>query len=130
MNPVVHFEIPSDDQKRISDFYHSAFGWEINQLGPEMHDYALVTTSESDEKGPKERARINGGFYKKKKTVPAQSQCPSLVIGVKDINESMKKVVESGGHILGEVREITGYGKYVSFVDTEGNRLSMMEPNM
>jgi len=41
----------------------------------------------------------------------------------------MKKVTEAGGQVLGEPMEIPGYGLYVSFFDTEGNRVSMMQPN-
>ena len=51
MNPVVHFEMPADDRKRMSDFYSKAFGWKTQQLGPEMGDYVLATTAETDEKG-------------------------------------------------------------------------------
>jgi uncharacterized protein len=57
------------------------------------------------------------------------AQYPSVVIGVGDIKEAMKKVTEAGGQVLGEPMEIPGYGLYVSFFDTEGNRVSMMQPN-
>ncbi len=40
----------------------------------------------------------------------------------------MKKVTDAGGRLLGEPMEIPGVGKYVSFFDTEGNRVSMLEP--
>ena len=40
----------------------------------------------------------------------------------------MRKITEAGGKVLGEPTEIPGYGLYVSFFDTEGNRVSMMEP--
>lgn len=38
----------------------------------------------------------------------------------------MRKVVEAGGEVLGEPTEIPGIGQYVSFLDTEGNRCSML----
>jgi uncharacterized protein len=69
---------------------------------------------------------IKGGFYKKSAGMPAQY--PSVVIAVGDIKEAMKKVTEAGGQVLGEPMEIPGYGLYVSFFDTEGNRVSMMQP--
>ena len=40
----------------------------------------------------------------------------------------MKKVAEAGGKVLGEPLEIPGVGQYVSFSDTEGNRVSMLQP--
>ncbi len=127
MNPVVHFEIPAEDKNRMADFYTKAFDWKIQMLGPDMNDYVLVTTTEPGEDGrPKNPGAINGGFYKKSADMPAQY--PSVVIAVDDIKAAMKKVTEAGGKVLGEAMEIPGYGLYVSFFDTEGNRVSMMQP--
>ncbi len=71
---------------------------------------------------------INGGFYPKRKDMPAQH--PSVVISVDDIKESIKKVKEAKGKILGEPVEIPGIGTYVSFIDTEGNTVSILQPSM
>ena len=57
------------------------------------------------------------------------AQYPSVVIAVDDIKASMKKIDDAGGKILGEPMEIPGVGLYVSFFDTEGNRVSMLQPN-
>ena len=127
MNPVVHFEMPAEDRKCMADFYTTAFGWQTKMLGPEMMDYVLVTTTETDEKGwPKQVGRINGGFYPKREDWPAQY--PSVVISVENIEEAMKKVRDVGGKVLGEPVEILDVGLYVSFFDTEGNRVSMIQP--
>ncbi len=127
MNPVVHFEMPAEDKKRMSEFYNKAFGWQAEQLGPEMGDYVVVTTSElGEDKFPKQKGTINGGFFPKKENWPAQY--PSIVIAVDDINESMKHVNKAGGEVIGDPMEIPGIGKYVSFIDTEGNRSSMLQP--
>jgi len=126
MNPVVHFEMPAEDRERMSRFYTKAFGWQTQMMGPEMSDYVVVTTTESDDGGPKQRGAINGGFFPKKKEVPAQ--VPSVVIAVDDIQGSMKKVTDAGGKVLGDPMDIPGVGRYVSFVDTEGNRVSMLQP--
>ncbi len=40
--PVVHWELWSEDPKRLSDFYKDVFDWEIRHI-PEM-DYHLVET--------------------------------------------------------------------------------------
>ena len=91
MNPVVHFEMPAEDRKRMRQFYESTFGWKTEQLGPEMGDYVVVTTSETDEsRRPKTPGTINGGFYPKKTDWPAQY--PSVVIAVDDIQASMKRL--------------------------------------
>ncbi|EKE20438.1 MAG: Glyoxalase/bleomycin resistance protein/dioxygenase [uncultured bacterium] len=127
INPVVHFEMPYEDKNRMADFYTKSFGWKHQILGPEMGEYVLAMTSEGDEKGfPKNPGMINGGFFKK--TEDKLTHYPSVVISVEDINESMKKVREAGGKIPGEPMEIPGYGMYVMFFDTEGNKVGMMEP--
>jgi predicted enzyme related to lactoylglutathione lyase len=127
MNSVVHFEMPYEDRERMAKFYESAFEWRTQMLGEEMGNYVLATTTESDdEKGPKNPGAINGGFYPKNPEWPAQH--PSIVVAVEDIRESMRKVQSAGGRVLGEPMEIPGIGHYVSFVDTEGNRVSMLQP--
>jgi len=127
MNSVVHFEMPADDRQRMADFYTRVFGWQAQMLGPEMGDYVVVTTTESDENGhPKRPGAINGGFYPKKPDW--QAQYPAIVIAVDDLHGAMQRVNESGGKVLGEPMDIPGIGAYVSFYDTEGNRVSLLQP--
>jgi len=126
MNPVVHFELPAENKKRMTDFYSTAFGWKAEQLGPEMSEYVLVTTSEvGEDRFPKQRGTINGGIYQKSDMT---SPHPSVVISVDDINESIEKVKKAGGKVLGEPMPIPGVGSFVLFIDTEGNQLSMLQP--
>jgi predicted enzyme related to lactoylglutathione lyase len=127
MNPVVHFEMPAEDRKRMADFYTKVFGWKTQQLGEDMGNYVLATTTDSDENGsPKKLGAINGGFFQKTDDKPAQY--PSVVIAVEDIREHMMNVEKSGGKVLGEPVDIPGVGLYVSFFDTEGNRVGMIQP--
>jgi uncharacterized protein len=128
-NPVVHFEMPAGDRKRMADFYSEAFGWEPQFLGEEMGNYVTVTTADSDQEGrPVQPGSINGGFYMRSGDQPAN--CPSLVIAVDDINEHVKIVGKAGGQVLGNPVEIPGVGQYVSFRDTEGNICSILQPVM
>jgi predicted enzyme related to lactoylglutathione lyase len=41
----------------------------------------------------------------------------------------MQRVNAAGGKTLGEPMQIPGVGKYVSFYDTEDNRVSMLQPD-
>jgi predicted enzyme related to lactoylglutathione lyase len=125
MSPVVHFEMPTEDRARMAKFYTDVFGWQTQMMGAEMGDYVVVTTTESDDNGSKNPSAINGGFYPKKPDWLAQY--PSVVISVDDIDESMKAVTDAGGEVLGEPMDIPGVGRYVSFYDTEGNRVSMLK---
>jgi uncharacterized protein len=126
MNPVVHFEMPYENRERMAKFYTSAFAWQTQMLGEDMGNYVLATTTESSADGPKRPGAINGGFFPKKPDWPAQH--PSVVIAVDDIKTAAKSVRDAGGNVLGEPIEIPGVGKYVSFIDTEGNRVSMLQP--
>lgn len=125
-NPVVHFEMPYEDGDRAALFYEEAFGWKMTKLGEDMGHYITAFTAETDENRMiKTPGAINGGFY------PAgsspEAKCPSVVIAVGNIEESIAKVKESGGKILGDPVEIPGVGRYVSFVDTEGNRVGILQ---
>ena len=136
-NPVVHFEMGYFDGGRMKNFYETAFGWNLNQMGPEMGNYILAQTTETDEKGMvKTPGTINGGFYQK--TDNPQSHAPSVVISVPDIKSAMTAVEKNGGKILGAMNEsgslsmeptmIPGVGLWISFEDTEGNRVSLLQP--
>ena len=129
MNPVVHFEMPYDVADRMAKFYESAFGWKTQAMGEASGNYVLATTTPSGDDGrPTTPGCINGGFFPKKPDWPMQH--PSVVISVPDIRAAIAKVVKAGGRVLGEPMEIPGVGAYVSFVDTEGNRASMLQPKM
>ena len=129
MNPVVHFEMPAEDRKRMSKFYTTAFGWQTQQLGEEMGDYVLASTTPTTETGSVTTpGNINGGFYQK--TDDPLTHGTSIVIAVEDIDAHMKKVTSAGGKIIGEPMMIPGIGNFVSFYDTEGNRASMLQPLM
>ena len=128
MNPVVHFEMPAEDRKRMSDFYSNVFGWQTMTMGEEMGGYVLANTTASDAQTgrPTSPGAINGGFYQK---MPDPNfNAPSVVISVENIADHMKKVTSAGGKIMGEPQDIPGVGKWVSFTDTEGNRVSMLQP--
>ena len=127
MDSVVHFEMPFDDQKRLSAFYKSAFGWKMQNMGAQMGEYVLASTTESGPQGrPNTPGAINGGFFPRKPDLPAQY--PSVVIGVGNITKAMQKITKAGGTVLGEPMDIPGVGQYVSFTDTEGNRVSVLQP--
>ncbi|OGY91744.1 MAG: hypothetical protein A3B31_01740 [Candidatus Komeilibacteria bacterium RIFCSPLOWO2_01_FULL_53_11] len=131
MNPVVHFEMSAENKKRMAEFYTKVFGWKAEHLGSEMGNYVLVQTTETDDKGMiKAPGNINGGLYEKSKP----DQYTRITIAVDDIREAMKEVTAAGGTVLGgmqkpgEPDEIPDVGLYVTFIDTEGNLASMLQP--
>jgi predicted enzyme related to lactoylglutathione lyase len=138
MSPVVHFEMGYNDRERMKKFYNTAFGWQMQQFGEDMGGYVVAQTTDMDEKGMvKTPGNINGGFYAK--TDNPSSQAPSVVIAVDDIKQAVEDVKNAGGKILGgmtpdgkktmEPTMIPGVGLWISFEDTEGNRVSLLQPN-
>ncbi len=125
MNPVVHFELPYEKRERAARFYEAVFGWKTQSLGSEMGNYVLLTTAETDAKPGALAGTIDGGLFEKKPDWPLQY--PAIVIAVQNIERAMQLVNKAGGEVLGEPHLIPGVGRYVSFVDTEGNRSSMLQ---
>jgi predicted enzyme related to lactoylglutathione lyase len=137
MSPVTHFELGYKDKQRIMKFYESAFGWKARDMGAQMGDYVLAQTTETDKDGMVQTpGNINGGFYKLGDDPLATA--PSVVIQVDDISASLKAVEAGGGKKLGvldqngqrtmEPQMIPGVGRWMAIQDTEGNRLSLIQP--
>ena len=73
-SPVVHFEMPYKDAKRLSDFYSATFGWDMQQTGPEMGNYVVAHTAETDENQMvKTPGTINGGFFPQDEKQPGRN---------------------------------------------------------
>lgn len=126
-SPVVHFEMPYKDSARVSKFYSDVFGWDMNLMGEDMGKYILAGTTPVDENRMIIKSgQINGGFFEVNENT---GDSPLVTIQVTDINEAMEAVKKGGGVILGEPTDIPGVGKYVSIKDTEGSRISLLQPS-
>ena len=122
MNAVVHFEVPADDLERAKKFYEATFGWKMMQMGEDMGNYVLATTTESGDQGPLKPGAINGGMAKKG-TITA----PSFSIDVPNIEAAMEKIKAGGGETVGDILPIGDMGRMIYFKDTEGNVMSLWE---
>jgi uncharacterized protein len=126
MCPVVHFEMPAKDRKRVSRFYENALGWGMQQLGEEMGNYILATTTSVDANNmAKEPGAINGGFF----DWSEKDSMPHLVVAVDNLDEHIRVMEKQGGKIVSPKMEIKGIGRFAMFVDTGGNRVGMLEPS-
>jgi len=122
MGRVVHFEIHAEDPARARIFYEKVFGWEITQWQGE--EYWLITTGKDEEKG------INGGIVKRLGNAPTFDNPVSAyvcTIDIDDIDAAAKKVVEAGGNVVVDKREIPGTGWLCYCKDTEGNIFGLMQ---
>ena len=85
----------------------------------------MARTCECDEQFmPKEKGKINGGFYERNKE---SSPNPSMVVKIKNIDESVKKIKAAGGKVLFDVRNVGDMGRYTQFKDTEGNIVGLWQ---
>ncbi len=127
MNSVVHFEMPAENRERVCKFYEEAFGWKMIKYGPEMGNYIVAQTGEVDKDNMLvKKGMINGGFYEKNADAPY----PSVVLGTDDIAKTIEKIKKAGGKMINDKPvDIPGVGLYASFIDTEGNRASLMQPH-
>ncbi len=125
-NPVVHFEMPAKNRDRVATFYAEAFGWEMKKLGPEMGNYIMASTTEVGKNGmPSMPGAINGGFFEYKDD--ELNRAPHVVISVENIEESIEAIKKAGGQIKTDIMDIPGVGKYVSFADSEGNVVGILQ---
>lgn len=124
-NPVVHFEMPYKDAKRVSKFYSEVFGWGMNNAGVKMGQYIVAQTAETDKNMMnKVPGTINGGFYLISKSA---NPSPSFVISVDNVDKAMMAIKKAGGKILSKPQKIPGIGLWASFKDPEGNRASILQ---
>jgi len=121
MDRVVHFELPYDNKERSSKFYSEIFGWKLIDI-PEM-EYTMVHAAEVDKNNMvTDKGAINGGLFQRDKTADK----PLIVIGVKSIDETIKKVLSSGGKVVTPKTPIPN-GSYARIQDTEGNIIGLAD---
>jgi predicted enzyme related to lactoylglutathione lyase len=116
-NPVVHFELMSQDPAKLAGFYAELFGWKIQHM-PEMN-YRIVETG--GEGG------INGGIFKPEHDVPSPGGT-LFYIAVDDLAAYRKRIVAAGGKIRVEEQVVPGMGAFALFTDPEGRMMGLWKP--
>jgi predicted enzyme related to lactoylglutathione lyase len=125
MDKVVHFEIPVDDWDRAKKFYADNFGW--NEMDMKMPNgemaYVMLHTAKTGTDGMvQEPGAINGGLFKRE----AQDKVPRVYIQVESIEDSIKKIEATGGKQQGQIGPIPN-GRFVKFIDSEGNQVGLVD---
>lgn len=112
-NPVVHWEIPAREPKKLQDFYAHLFDWHIDAGNP--MSYGFVDTHA--ERG------INGG-------IPAAEEggsSVSIVVEVEDLQAYLDKAQALGGRMVLPPTEIPGVVTFARFADPEGNIIGLVK---
>jgi uncharacterized protein len=121
VDKVVHFEIPFDNKDRAGKFYSGIFGWKLIDV-PEM-EYTMAHAAETDQNNMViDKGAINGGLFQRN----ASAKAPVLVIGVKSIDETIKKVIAAGGKVVTPKQPIPN-GSYARIADSEGNVIGLAD---
>ncbi len=112
-NPVVHWEMWSEDPERASSFYSEVFGWNIRAI-PEMNYHLAEKGGDSG---------IGGGIMK-----PQQGPWPAkltVYIDVDDMDAAREKIVAAGGTMVVEPMEVPGVGAMALFEDPDGRVMGL-----
>lgn len=117
-NPIVHFEIPASDPKKVIGFYTKVFDWRIEPAG-NGGDYWTVRTFNGDGPG------LNGGLMLR--TGPTQT--PINYVQVAALDDTLKRIEERGGRILHVKQPKQGVGWFAIAVDPEGNPFGLFQPD-
>jgi predicted enzyme related to lactoylglutathione lyase len=111
--PVVHWELWSEDPAKVADFYTKVFDWKIQHV-PDLN-YHLADTGG--------KGGINGGIMK-----PQKGPWPgnlTFYIDVDDLDAYAKKITAAGGKMIVEKMKVPGVGELSLFEDTDGRVLGM-----
>jgi predicted enzyme related to lactoylglutathione lyase len=113
----------------MQEFYQSAFGWNIQDMGPAMGNYRIVNTG-NDEPGA-QWTGINGGITPRHGDAPKGGEPVNAfvcTIEVTDIDETLKKIEAAGGTLATEKMEVPGVGTLAYRKDPEGNIFGVLQP--
>lgn len=115
-NPVVHFEIGGEDVERLTDFYSSAFEWEITPLADQLY----IADPGSD-KG------IQGHLFQVTEETDSTNKV-IIYVEVDDIQACLSQVENLGGQILIPPQEIPGNASHFAlFLDPSGNKIGLLQ---
>lgn len=118
MATIIHFDMGADDPERAKKFYQELFGWKFTLLPGPMNYHLIETTGLNGEKG------VGGGMAKREN--PQQTGITNF-IGVVSLDESSKKVTESGGKIIQPKQTLSGWGYLAVCLDTENNVFGLFQ---
>lgn len=117
MDPVVHFEILSEQPERAVAFYRDVFGWDVATWdGPQT--YWLSRTRPDG--GPGIDGAIMGRHF---------PQAVINTIQVASLDSTLKKIEASGGRKVHGPNVIPNVGIHAYCADPDGTLFGVMEPH-
>ena len=121
-NQLTHFAIYIDDIERAKKFYDEVFSWGFNSYG--QSDFLQIKSDKSENSMPIGALQSRAYSPVSDKTIGFE-----CTIGVENIDNTIEKVIQSGGQILMPKTSIPYVGWIAKFLDTEGNLFCAMQYN-
>jgi uncharacterized protein len=108
---IVHVELPAADADRAQGFWNGLFGWDFQNVMPEM-DYRMGQATES----------MGVAIF------PAEERSgyPNFYFATDDIDASSAKVRELGGDAEAK-SPVPGHGWFAACHDSEGNAFHLWQ---
>lgn len=110
--PVVHWEIASNDAKRLQAFYAGLFGWKVDSNNPMA--YGMVDTGGA--------GGINGGIMQTQTGMP---QYVTFYVEVDDLQRYLDHATALGAKAVVPPTPIPELGAFAMFTDPDGNMVGL-----
>jgi predicted enzyme related to lactoylglutathione lyase len=110
-NPVVHFEIQTDEPEQVQRFFADAFGWNVDANNP--MEYGMVPAGEGG---------IGGGIAGNM----GGGNLVTFYIQVDDIDAQLEKIERLGGKTIQPKMEIPDGPTIALFADPQGNTVGLV----
>jgi predicted enzyme related to lactoylglutathione lyase len=114
--PVVHWEIASNDAKRLQRFYSDLFDWKVDTNNP--MNYGMVDAGAGDRS-------INGGIMQTQAGMP---QYVTFYVHVEDLQKSLDQAARLGAKPMVPPTPIPDTGSFAMFADPDGNLIGLFKP--
>ncbi len=114
-NPVIFWEIASNDSERSIEFFKKVFDWDIRKT--ESSPIHYISTSPTF-------GNFDGGVFTLRK---AKLPFLTIYIQVEDINETVKKIEDAGGFIVEAPIEIVPGTIICLFNEPSGVKLGLLQ---
>lgn len=115
-NRIVHFEIPANQPKALTEFYSGLFGWKFSKAPMPGPEYWLCDTGS-------ETPGINGAVMQRQH----EKQPWMNYVDVASIDETLAQATKLGGHVALPKTSIPGVGAYAAIIDPQGNICGLWE---
>jgi uncharacterized protein len=110
---ITHIDIPVQDLKQAAEFYSGLFGWQIAEI-PGYEGYPMWQAPN----------KISGGGLAPRGEGFTQ---PRSYVEVDSIEETLRKVTDSGGTVVMDRSPISETSWWAIFADPDGNHVGLYE---